>query len=87
MEIIESWQDHHNNIYIIARHTPKDQEAFRTKEYEALYLLGCELNSFGGSVGYRTADFFTIEEARDFLLKGISGWDVDPDGWLERVET
>ena len=30
-----------------------------------------ELWSFGGSVGYTTPTFETLEEARDFLLAGI----------------
>lgn len=86
MNVIQSWEDHHNNIYAIVGHSKEDQEKYAAKEYEAMYMLDDELNSFGGSVGYTIADFGTIEEAQDFLLKGISLEDQNPDIWLEMVE-
>ena len=86
MEIIESWQDHNTNIYAIVRHSKQDQQTYNTKEYEAMYMIDSELNSFGGAVGYGVADFDTIEEVQEFLLKGISIEDTNPDIWLEMVE-
>jgi hypothetical protein len=86
MKIIESWEDQHGDIYAVVQHTPKEQERYHTKEYEALYLLDGELNSFGGGVGYGIADFNTIEEAEEFLLIGISERDENPDVWLDMVE-
>ncbi len=45
-----------------------------------------ELTSFGGSIGYTVADFDTVEEAQDFLLKGISEYDTNSEIWLKMVE-
>jgi hypothetical protein len=86
MEIIESWEDQNANIYAIVRHGQEDQQEYRTKEYEAMWMIDNELYSFGGSVGYRTADFSTLEEAQGFLLQGISVCDTNPEIWLEMVE-
>jgi len=86
MEIIESWEDRNLNDYAIVRHSQEDQKAYRTKEYEAMWMIDNELYSFGGSVGYRIADFSTLEEAQEFLLKGISACNTNPDIWLEMVE-
>ena len=86
MEIIESWEDQYANIYAVVKHSQEDQQAFRTKEYEAMWMIDNELYSFGGAVGYRIADFSTLEEAQEFLLKGISECEVNPDIWLEMVE-
>lgn len=86
MEIIESWEDQYANIYAIVRHGQKDQQEYRTKEYEAMWMIDNELYSFGGSVGYRIADFGTLEEAQEFLLIGISECNADPDVWLKMVE-
>jgi len=72
MEIIESWEDQQANIYAIVRHSQEDQQAYRMKEYEAMWIIDNELYSFGGSVGNGIADFGAVEEAQDFLLKGIS---------------
>lgn len=90
MRIIESWQDHNLNCYAIVRHSKKNQKKFGQKEYEPMWLDEMsldkpELGSFGGSVGFTTADFDTIEEARAFLLKGISECDRNPEVWLEMV--
>jgi hypothetical protein len=38
-----------------------------------------DLFSFGGTVGYRIADFDTIEEAQGFVLKGISEVEANLD--------
>ncbi len=86
MEIIESWEDQQANIYAIVRHSQEDQQEYRTKEYEAMWMIDNELYSFGGSVGYGIADFSRLEEAQEFLLKGISECDGNPDIWLEMVE-
>jgi hypothetical protein len=51
-----------------------------------MWMIDNELYSFGGCVGYRIADFGTLEEAQEFLLLGISGYDADPDIWLKMVE-
>jgi hypothetical protein len=45
-----------------------------------------ELNSFGGSVGYRVADFKPIEEAQDYLIKGISTYNTEGEIWLKMVK-
>ena len=86
MEIIESWEDHNLNDYAIVRHSQEDQKAYRMKEYEAMWMIDKELYSFGGSVGYGIADFGLLDEAQEFLLKGISTCDANPDIWLEMVE-
>ncbi|MBE0573344.1 hypothetical protein IH575_00370 [Candidatus Dojkabacteria bacterium] len=44
-----------------------------------------ELYSFGGTVGYGVANFDTIEETREFMLKGISLQEINPDIWLDMV--
>jgi hypothetical protein len=90
MEVIESWEDNHRNCYAIVEHSKRDQAKFRVKQYEAMWLdeitaAEPELFSFGGSVGYNVADFNTVEEAEDFLLKGIAECDVNPDVWLDMV--
>jgi hypothetical protein len=86
MEIIESWEDQQANIYAIVEHSQEDQQDYKLKEYEAMWMIDNELYSFGGSVGYRIADFSTLEEAQGFLLKGISKSDTNPEIWLEMVE-
>jgi hypothetical protein len=86
MDVIESWEDDKSSIYAIVKHTKKDQEKYKTKEYEAMYMVDNELHSFGGAVGFRIADFKTLLEAQQFLLKGIYVQDVFPDIWLEMVE-
>ena len=86
MEIVQSWEDHNTNIYAIVSHSKQDQQTYNTKEYEAMYMIDSELNSFGGAVGYGVADSDTIEEVQEFLLKGISLQDTNPDIWLEMVK-
>ena len=44
-----------------------------------------ELNSFAGTVGFRIADFDTIEKAQEFLLKGINQEDTNSDIWWEML--
>jgi hypothetical protein len=91
MEIIESWEDHNANSYAIVRYSEEEQREYGDKTYEAMWLDDLtsplpELHSFGGNVGYTKAHFDTIEEGRDFLLKGISEYDRNPEIWLEMVE-
>ncbi len=50
-----------------------------------MWMVDGELNSFGGAVGYTIADFDTLEEAQDFLLKGMALEDANPDIFLEMV--
>ncbi len=90
MEIIESWEDHNHNCYAIVEHSTRDQEKYGGKRYEAMWRgdetsVTSELFSFGGSVGFTVADFNTIAEAEDFLLKGICEYDVYPDVCLDMV--
>jgi len=89
MEIVESWEDHNDNVYAIVRYSKEDQQKYPAiKKYEALWLdnENDELCSFAGSVGYRIAVFDTIEEAQDFLLKGISNEDTNTDIWFQMLE-
>ncbi len=87
MRIIESWQDHCDNCYGIVKHSKRDQVKYHEREYEAVWAdEDGELWSFGGTVGYTLADFDTLEAARDFLLKGISERDTNPEIFLEMVE-
>ena len=86
MEIIESWEDHKNHSYAIVRYSDKEREEFKNKEYEALWLNDAELNSFAGSVGFRIAEFDSVEEAQDFLLKGISAEETNPDIWFDMLK-
>ena len=53
--------------------------------YEALLLDDGELNSFAGTVGFRIAEFDSVEETQDFLLKGISEEDINPDIWWKML--
>ena len=61
MEIVESWEDQAANIYAVVRHDQEDQQDYKLKEYEAMWMIDNKLYSFGGSVGYRIADFSTLE--------------------------
>jgi len=85
MEIVECWEDHKANIYAIVRHSEKDQQEYRIKSFEALWLDDGELNSFAGTVGFRIADFNTVKEAQEFLLKGIALEDENPDIWWKML--
>ncbi len=85
LNIVESWEDHHNDRYAIIQHSEKEKRDYRIREYEAMYLLDGELNSFGGSVGYGIADYDTIAEAQEFLLRGIHERDINPEIWLQIV--
>jgi len=88
MEIIESWEDHNDNVYAIVKYSDAEQQEYPTlKQYEALWLdnENDELCSFAGTVGFQIADFETIEEAQDFLLNGISREDTNPDIWWEML--
>lgn len=86
MEIIENWEDQQANIYAIVRHDQEDQEEYKMKEYEAMWMIDNELYSLGGTVGYEIADFGTLEETQEFLLKGISMCGTNQEIWLEMVE-
>ena len=91
MEIVESWEDHNANNYALVRHTKEERQKYSEKEYEAMWMDDMtsnspELNSFGGTVGFRVADFETIEEARGYLLKGISVYDTDTEIWVKMIE-
>lgn len=82
MEIIESWEDHNSNIYAIVKHSDEERRKFNNKVYEALWLEDGELNSFAGTVGHEIAEFDSVEEAQDYLLKGISEYDTNPHAWV-----
>ena len=81
MEIIESWEDQNYIVYAIVKYSIEERQEFNNKTYEAMWFDDGELNSFGGSVGFRIAEFDTLEEAQDFLLKGIG----NPDIWWEML--
>jgi hypothetical protein len=91
MQIVESWEDHNANSYAIVRYSKKELKPFpHTKKHEAMWLDDMtstypELWSFGGSVGQRIADFDTIQEAQDFLLKDISEYDKKPEIRLQMI--
>ena len=56
--------------------------------YEVCYKynqLGEEWNCFGGSVGYSTASFDTLEECEAFISKGMKEQGNNPDVWLDMV--
>jgi hypothetical protein len=67
--IIESWEDDTGQTYAIVRHTDQDQQRYGCKAYEPMWVSDGddELWSFGGSVGYTTPTFQSLEAARDFL--------------------
>jgi len=46
---------------------------------------GEEWSCFGGSVGYTTANFKTMEECDNFLTKGFKEDQSNPDIWLDMV--
>lgn len=85
MEIIESWVDHKENYYAIVKYSDTERAEFNIKEYEAMWLDDGELNSFGGTVGFRIAESDSIEETQDFLLKGISEEGANPDIWWDML--
>jgi hypothetical protein len=72
VQVIESWQDHDDDYYAIVRHSREEQKLYKDKEFEAMWANDGELFSVGGTVGYTTATYDSLEEAQDFLLKGIS---------------
>lgn len=91
MEIIESWEDHNANVYVIVRQSKEERQEFNNKEYEAMWMdemteARPQLNSFAGTVGYRIAEFDTIERAQHFLLKGIYQYDTNPNIWFEMLK-
>src|SRR5215211_5736380 len=71
MHVCESWEDEHGTRYAIIWHPPQERVRFGIRPFEPMYLYDGELWSFGGSVGYRTADFDTLASARAFLLRGF----------------
>lgn len=91
MEIIESWQDDNDNCYAIVKYSGEERREFNNKEYEALWMDEMkeedpQLNSFAGTVGYRIAEFDTVKEAQDFLLKGTAENATNPDVWWQMLE-
>ncbi len=80
---IESWEDHNGICYAIVQHGEAEQRKCHTKQFEAMWPGLCCLD---GAVGYHTADFDTLDQARDFLLRGISEYDKNPDIWREMAE-
>ena len=42
-------------------------------------------NLMGGSVGYKDSIFPTLQEALDFMDKGLEGEKVKPDIWLDML--
>jgi len=74
-----------DKCFAIVRYSKKEQKEFKIKKYEALWLDDGELNSFAGTVGFRVADFDTIEEAQKFLLKGIKLEGSKPDIWWKML--
>ena len=44
-----------------------------------MWIIDNELYSLGGTVEYRIADFDSLEEAQEFLLKGLSECVGNPD--------
>jgi len=46
-----------------------------------LWLVDGELSSFAGTVGYEIAEFNSVDGAQNFLLKGISKYDTNPEIW------
>ena len=87
LNIIESWEDDTGQRYAIVRLDEQDQQRYGCKAYEPMWVSDGddELWSFGGSVGYTTPTFETVEEARDFLLAGIDQQQDNPEIWLEMV--
>jgi hypothetical protein len=85
MKIIESWEDYKDNVYAIVEYSEEERRKYNNKVYEAVWLDDGELNSFAGTVGYRIAEFDSIEEAQDFLLKGRSGEAAKPDIWWDML--
>ena len=87
MEIIESWEDHNGRLYAIVRHTKKDQKRWHIKKYEPMWLdervTPNELTSLGLTEDFRAAEFDTIEEAREYLIKGIRDYDTNSKIWWD----
>ena len=71
------------------------QERFHQKEFEVVYNAdtGTKLDlndeesyvSFGGSVGFRTAEFNTLWECMDYIKTGLRHQDTHVDIWTEML--
>lgn len=89
MKIVEVWQDHHQHVFAIVKHSQPYRRRYNCKAYEALWLddgsKWGELASFGGTPGFGTAEFDRVTEAREFLLKGIVHQDTDSEIWWKLV--
>jgi hypothetical protein len=91
MGILESWQHHNHKVHAVVKHSEEGRKDFVMKEYEAMWLDEAaadqaDIFSFGGFVGHRRTDFDALEEAEDFLPKGIAIEVMNLDKWLEMVE-
>ena len=88
-EVYHIYDDYNDMHLAIFEYDKETQEKYKSKKYEVCYMLnqeGEEYNSFGGSVGYTTATFDSIEEAKGFINKGLLMESGNPDIWLEMVE-
>jgi hypothetical protein len=48
MKITESWEDDQDNVYAIVVHSQEEQQNYKIKEYEAMWMINNELYFFGG---------------------------------------
>jgi len=72
----------------IVRYNILERRKYKVDKYGCLWreIGEKDWNDFGGSVGYTIADFKTLQEAKDFIVKGLAEQDENPDIWLEMVE-
>ena len=59
----------------------KNKRSSITKSMKRYGWWGTEF--FGGTVGFRIAEFDLVAEAQDFLLQGVSLERINPDIWSE----
>src|SRR5688500_8260267 len=86
MTIVESWQAARGQVFAIMALPLEDCGVGAGEQFEPRWIDDAgELWPFGGTVGYSSPCFATLDVARAFLLQGIEAQDTNPDIWLEMV--
>lgn len=88
-KLVEQFYDPFNDNYLgILEFTSALMKRFDCKQFEVVFKMEehANWNSFGGSVGYRTAEFFSLEDAHRFIIRGLLEQKRTPEIWLNMVE-
>ena len=95
-EMLFHFQDKAGGMEIaVVQCSKATQDRFHQKEFEVVYNAdtGTKLDlndeesyvSFGGSVGFRTAEFNTLWECMDYIKTGLRYQDTHVDIWTEML--